>query len=197
MRDSRPNNADELKAAIKATWASITPQQCHRLIASMPRRIDAVIHAKGALTSTSDTSGVVLVLCPEPAVSHETLDDPFPPAVKMEATASASEAITPAAGFPTFRQSPSPPVPEELNWEEGTCTQDPANKRVKRPSGGWAQSEPCETRLCCGRRQRRWRWGVAQSPNKAAIASDTAKNPDLPSNRPQAVPNGPRKAPRA
>ncbi len=26
----------------------ITPEQCHRLIDSMPRRIDAVIHAKGA-----------------------------------------------------------------------------------------------------------------------------------------------------
>ncbi len=29
----------------------ITPEQCHRLIASMPRRIDAVIHAKGAQPS--------------------------------------------------------------------------------------------------------------------------------------------------
>ncbi len=47
MRDTRLNNADDLKAAIKATWASITPEQCHRLIASMPRCIDAVIHAKG------------------------------------------------------------------------------------------------------------------------------------------------------
>ncbi len=46
----RPNNADDLKAAIKATWASITPEQGHRLIASMPRRIDAVIHAKGGPT---------------------------------------------------------------------------------------------------------------------------------------------------
>ncbi len=46
MRDTRPNNADDLKAAIKATWAYITPEQCHRLIASMPRCIDAVIHAK-------------------------------------------------------------------------------------------------------------------------------------------------------
>ena len=45
MRDTRPNNAEELKAAIRATWASITPQQCHKLIASMPRRIAAVIHA--------------------------------------------------------------------------------------------------------------------------------------------------------
>ncbi len=46
MRDSRPNNVDDLKAVIKATWASITPEQCHRLIDSMPRRIDAVIDAK-------------------------------------------------------------------------------------------------------------------------------------------------------
>ena len=34
VRDSRPNNTDELKATIRGTWASITPQQCHRLIAS-------------------------------------------------------------------------------------------------------------------------------------------------------------------
>ncbi len=50
MRDTRPNNADDLKAAIKATWAFITLEQCHRLIAFMPRRIDAVIHAKGGPT---------------------------------------------------------------------------------------------------------------------------------------------------
>ncbi len=30
MRDTRPNNADDLKAVIKATWASITPEQCHK-----------------------------------------------------------------------------------------------------------------------------------------------------------------------
>ncbi len=50
MRNSRSNNTDELKAAIKATWASITLQQCHKLITSMPRRIEAVIRAKGAPT---------------------------------------------------------------------------------------------------------------------------------------------------
>ncbi len=49
MRDTRPNNADELKATVKETWASIPPQQCHKLITSMPRRIEAVIKAKGAL----------------------------------------------------------------------------------------------------------------------------------------------------
>ncbi len=50
MKDTRPNNADELKAAVKETWASIPPQQCHKLITSMPRRIEAVIKAKGAPT---------------------------------------------------------------------------------------------------------------------------------------------------
>ncbi len=43
-------NADELKATVKETWASIPPQQCHKLITSMPRRIEAVIKAKGAPT---------------------------------------------------------------------------------------------------------------------------------------------------
>lgn len=38
------DNADDLKVAIKATWASLTPQQDH--ISS----IDAAIHAKGAPT---------------------------------------------------------------------------------------------------------------------------------------------------
>ncbi len=48
MRYARPNNAEELKATIRATWALITPEQCHRLIDSMPRRIAAVIQAKGS-----------------------------------------------------------------------------------------------------------------------------------------------------
>ncbi len=50
MRYARPNNAEELKATIRATWALITPEQCHGLIDSMPRRIAAVIQAKGAPT---------------------------------------------------------------------------------------------------------------------------------------------------
>ncbi len=50
MRNNRPKNADELKATVKETWASIPPQQCHKLITSMPRRIEAVIKAKGAPT---------------------------------------------------------------------------------------------------------------------------------------------------
>ncbi|KAM9311595.1 E3 ubiquitin-protein ligase SH3RF2 [Gastrophryne carolinensis] len=58
MRDTRLNNADKLKAAIKATWASITPLQYHRLTASMPLRIDAVIHAKGAPTNFSNPTAI-------------------------------------------------------------------------------------------------------------------------------------------
>ncbi len=50
MRYARPNNAEELKATIRATWALITHAQCHRLIDSMQRRIAAVIHVKGAPT---------------------------------------------------------------------------------------------------------------------------------------------------
>ncbi|KAK3562864.1 hypothetical protein QTP86_011102 [Hemibagrus guttatus] len=37
MRNKSPKNADELKAIVKETWASIPPQQCHKLITSMPR----------------------------------------------------------------------------------------------------------------------------------------------------------------
>ncbi len=50
MRNKRQKNADELKATVKETWASISPQQCHKLITSMPRRIEAVIKVKGAPT---------------------------------------------------------------------------------------------------------------------------------------------------
>ncbi|KAF3691488.1 Transposable element Tcb2 transposase [Channa argus] len=50
MRYARPNNAEELKTTIRATWALITPEQCHRLIDSMPRRTAAVLKAKGAQT---------------------------------------------------------------------------------------------------------------------------------------------------
>ncbi len=36
MRNKRPKNAHELKATVKETWAFIPPQQCHKLITSMP-----------------------------------------------------------------------------------------------------------------------------------------------------------------
>ncbi len=50
MRNKRPKNADEMKATVKKTWASILPQQCHKLITSTPSQIEAVIKANGAPT---------------------------------------------------------------------------------------------------------------------------------------------------
>ncbi len=50
MRNKRPKNADVLKATVKETWASIPPQQCHKLITSMLHQIEAAIKAKGAPT---------------------------------------------------------------------------------------------------------------------------------------------------
>ncbi len=50
MRNKRPKNADELKSTVKETWASIPPEQCHKLMTFVPRRIEAVIKAKGAPT---------------------------------------------------------------------------------------------------------------------------------------------------
>ena len=44
IRDTRANNTNKLKATNKATWTSITPQQCHRLLTSMPCHTDAEIH---------------------------------------------------------------------------------------------------------------------------------------------------------
>ncbi|KAI4459369.1 transposable element-related [Holotrichia oblita] len=38
---------DMLKTKIRDAWNSITPEECFRFIASMPRRVHAVINAKG------------------------------------------------------------------------------------------------------------------------------------------------------
>ncbi|KAI2642419.1 Transposable element Tc1 transposase [Labeo rohita] len=46
--EKQETSADDLKATVEETWASIPPQKCHRLITSMLRRIEAVIKAKGA-----------------------------------------------------------------------------------------------------------------------------------------------------
>lgn len=50
MRNTYPNNTDELMAAMKAIWSSITLQHCYRPMASALCRIHRVIHAKGAMT---------------------------------------------------------------------------------------------------------------------------------------------------
>ncbi len=46
MRDTRPNNADDLKATVKETWASIPPQQCHKLKQKEPLPSIEYIYSK-------------------------------------------------------------------------------------------------------------------------------------------------------
>ena len=49
MRSSRPTSLVELKGLIANTWSSIQVQELESLAASMPKRIAAVIRAKGDL----------------------------------------------------------------------------------------------------------------------------------------------------
>ena len=49
MRSSRPTSLVELKELIVNTWSSIQMQELKSLAASMPKRIAAVIRAKGNL----------------------------------------------------------------------------------------------------------------------------------------------------
>ncbi len=51
MRDTRPNNADDLKATVKEPGLPYHLSSGHKLITSMPRRIEAVIKAKEPLPS--------------------------------------------------------------------------------------------------------------------------------------------------
>ena len=41
---------EELKEAVTAAWAKITPEETKSLVESMPRRCEAVIQAKGGPT---------------------------------------------------------------------------------------------------------------------------------------------------
>ena len=50
MRNSRPSTTEEMVQVIKDVWMSITPETIHNLVASLPRRIQAVIDAEGDST---------------------------------------------------------------------------------------------------------------------------------------------------
>ena len=49
-RSTLPKNGAELIAAIQESWETISLEQLNQIIASMPRRIQAVIKAKGGPT---------------------------------------------------------------------------------------------------------------------------------------------------
>ena len=49
-RSKKPKGVFELWDCLKKEWAKITPEQCHNLVESMPRRCAEVIKAKGGHT---------------------------------------------------------------------------------------------------------------------------------------------------
>ncbi|XP_053173288.1 syntaphilin [Scomber japonicus] len=102
MRDTRHNNADELKATIRATWAVITPQQCHRLIASMPRHIDAVINVKGAPTKFNPLKA----LQPKRRLQQILASSPVPVPKPESGSGTAASAATAPVAIPV----PAPPA---------------------------------------------------------------------------------------
>ena len=50
LHKHQPNTSEQLKDAIKTCWNEVTPHECQQLIHSMPRRIEAVIKARGDAT---------------------------------------------------------------------------------------------------------------------------------------------------
>ena len=50
LHKHQPNTYEQLKDAMKTCWNEVTPHECQQLIHSMPRRIEAVIKARGDAT---------------------------------------------------------------------------------------------------------------------------------------------------
>ncbi len=51
--DVQPTNLQQLRDAIMSIWTNISEECCHHLVESMPRRIKAVLKAKGVQPGTS------------------------------------------------------------------------------------------------------------------------------------------------
>ena len=49
MSKERPSTQEDLKGVIRRAWNSVTPEDCYRLVSSMPQRIQVVIAAKGTV----------------------------------------------------------------------------------------------------------------------------------------------------
>uniref|UniRef100_A0AAR2JEB8 Transposase Tc1-like domain-containing protein n=1 Tax=Pygocentrus nattereri TaxID=42514 RepID=A0AAR2JEB8_PYGNA len=50
IRDRKPTTLDQLKQNIATAWEAVSAETCDKLVKSMPRRLQAVIQAKGAAT---------------------------------------------------------------------------------------------------------------------------------------------------
>jgi hypothetical protein len=49
-RSPKPQNTDELSKALHEEWSNLEPERCRRLVDSLPRRVLAVIKARGWAT---------------------------------------------------------------------------------------------------------------------------------------------------
>ena len=50
IRVRKPTTLDQLKQNIASAWEAVSAETCDKLVKSMPRRLQAVIQAKGAAT---------------------------------------------------------------------------------------------------------------------------------------------------
>ena len=50
QKSYRPKNSNEMKVALEAEWKAISDEKLGLLVASMPKRIKAVLEAKGGST---------------------------------------------------------------------------------------------------------------------------------------------------
>jgi hypothetical protein len=53
-KTERPKNTTELAAALREAWGSIAAEECAHLVHSVPRRVAAVIKARGLLRVTKE-----------------------------------------------------------------------------------------------------------------------------------------------
>lgn len=47
VQEKQPSTKEQLREAIVEAWDAVTPETLKNLFASMPRRVEAVIEAKG------------------------------------------------------------------------------------------------------------------------------------------------------
>jgi len=47
VSERKPRNMQELRRFVDGEWNNITPEQCKRLVENMPKRFQALVHARG------------------------------------------------------------------------------------------------------------------------------------------------------
>ena len=64
VSERQPTSAKELEHAIKEVWVrDMLPEYCRRLVESMPKRLEAVIKARGTQQSINFLTILILKVC--------------------------------------------------------------------------------------------------------------------------------------